>query len=413
MRAKIVFLLLCFSALSACASRLSHEADSGRSDHFDGGEPSSSDARVSDSGLDSNIDAGASDASPDSTDACTPSQCGDGGSCVLDASRTGCETPSDAERNDPSRVWAFLLAGQSNMQGNVDQTLATSLLSELGSGPSNTKQTRVAQALDTWYQTFNNGYARYAASPEVSANEAAQLDQLSSAAVVGNYLTEPRDDVLCSRNGALPAPLAFGCGNPFGPELTLGRMAGETLTGPVALTKVVEGGTTLYAEWLSPSAATEHGRSTGRLYLKLAEQMHALAAAGTKIHPRCADGNCRWDAFVWFQGENDGFSAASGAEYESNLRHLVADVRKDTGNPELPVVIVQIGYWAKTAASSGLAVHGAQARIAAEDPHVSLVVTDDLSRFYHYDPAAQWIIGARIGVALGQRCAQGDCPTPP
>ena len=48
--------------------------------------------------------------------------------------------------------------------------------------------------------------------------------------------------------------------------------------------------------------------------------------------------------FAWFQGWNDGASDAFLAEYESNLNHLVNDVRNDLGVPDLPVVIANSGH---------------------------------------------------------------------
>jgi hypothetical protein len=48
--------------------------------------------------------------------------------------------------------------------------------------------------------------------------------------------------------------------------------------------------------------------------------------------------------FAWFQGWNDGASEDFLNEYESNLYHLVNDVRNDLDNPNLPVVIANSGH---------------------------------------------------------------------
>jgi len=48
--------------------------------------------------------------------------------------------------------------------------------------------------------------------------------------------------------------------------------------------------------------------------------------------------------FAWFQGWNDGASEAFLNTYESNLHHLVNDVRNDLNLPELPVVICSSGH---------------------------------------------------------------------
>ena len=58
--------------------------------------------------------------------------------------------------------------------------------------------------------------------------------------------------------------LSVGCGNPFGPELVMGEYLGDQLERPTSLIKVARGGTTLYADWLSPTAASRRGRAVVR-----------------------------------------------------------------------------------------------------------------------------------------------------
>ena len=48
--------------------------------------------------------------------------------------------------------------------------------------------------------------------------------------------------------------------------------------------------------------------------------------------------------FAWFQGWNDGASEEFLDTYESNLHHLVNDVRSDLNLPEMPVVISSSGH---------------------------------------------------------------------
>ncbi len=74
-------------------------------------------------------------------------------------------------------------------------------------------------------------------------------------------------------------------------------------------------------------------------------------------------------------------------------------IRSEAGSPTLPVVIVEIGYWAQSL-SHGDIVHQAQQTIANSDSNIVLVKTDDLGRYFHYDPPSQLVIGERIGQAL-------------
>ncbi len=300
----------------------------------------------------------------------------------------------------------FLLAGQSNMEGNVDPALFASLLTELATPPAATRQTRLANSLNNWYDTWNAGYAKYAASPAVASYQAGELVRMQAAGLVGDQLAAPRDDVWCSsekKGGAATATaLQPGkCGNGFGPELALGHYLGAKTTAPISLVKVAQGGSTLEIDWLSPSAALANGAQVGPLYKQLATRIKSLSTDATVLHPACAKRTRAWSAFVWFQGENDTFSSTGGATaYEANLRHFIADVRAEMSAPSLPVVIVQVGFWARTAGKGGPAVHAAQAKVASTTPGASLIVTDDLSHFYHYDPAGQLIIGERIGRVL-------------
>ena len=137
----------------------------------------------------------------------------------------------------------------------------------------------------------------------------------------------------------------------------------------------------------------------GPLYTQLRSRIQSLSLAPASVNPSCKTQACRWSAFVWFQGENDSFDSANGLSYEQNLKNLIADVRSEVGAPTLPVVIVQIGTWAQSMAF-GKNVAAAQSSVVSADKHARIVTTSDLSGFYHYDSAAQLIIGERVAQAV-------------
>ncbi|NBO92464.1 MAG: sialate O-acetylesterase, partial [Planctomycetia bacterium] len=58
--------------------------------------------------------------------------------------------------------------------------------------------------------------------------------------------------------------------------------------------------------------------------------------------------------FVWFQGWNDLFGGQE--EYESNLKHLIRDVRKDLNAPKLPFVIGVMGQNGSKPASGAMQI---------------------------------------------------------
>jgi Carbohydrate esterase, sialic acid-specific acetylesterase/Immunoglobulin I-set domain len=305
----------------------------------------------------------------------------------------------------------FLLAGQSNMEGNVDTTLFQSLMADLASAANTDINARLAERIRYWHQDTNNGYAGYGYSPQMAAFEAAELVRLNAAGLVGADLSTPNTKVLCSRNAAAVSPLFVSslptkCGNAFGPELVFGQALSKAGYSSTSLIKVAYGGTNLYVNWRSPLS----GGAVGPLYTELRARIQSLNLAPASVNPSCKTQGCRWSAFVWFQGENDSFDSANGLSYEQNLKNLIADVRSDVGSPTLPVVIVQTGTWAQSMAF-GKNVAAAQSAVVSADKHARLVNTSDLSGFYHYDSAAQLIMGERIALAVRALLAAASAPS--
>jgi hypothetical protein len=322
---------------------------------------------------------GITDSCPDDPDKTQPGVCGCGvpeGTC----SGTGTDMP------------VFLLAGQSNMEGNIDRTLFDNLMYELGQGPTDNLQQRLKDRLRSMYDET-------LLTEEMAALETSELIRLNREGLVNETLSQPYSRVMCAWQQATPEPLALNCGNPFGPELILGHALGATAFSPTSLIKVAKGGTTLYTDWLPPSAASRTGRAVGPLYTQLSERIKSLQTNPASVHPNCATQKCRWAGFIWFQGENDVFDKNAGPVYEQNLKNFISDVRSEMGSAELPVIVVQIGAWAQSC-DWEKNVAPAQQAVVAADPYARLVKTDDLNSFYHYDPAAQLIIGERVAKAL-------------
>ena len=288
----------------------------------------------------------------------------------------------------------FLMAGQSNMVGNPDTTLFNTLPNELAFGTGTGIETRLVSDMHGWYFS-GTAYPSYGWTDTMAAFEASELVRLNAAGLVGANLTTPDPNVLCSLDPTPVAPLTTNCGNPFGPELVMGRVLGKAGYAPTSLIKVAVGGTTLAVDWRSPLS----GGTVGPLYLQLRARIKALVSDPASVHPECVSQHCQWEAFIWFQGENDSFDSANAAAYAQSLKNLSADVRSDAGLPELPVVIIQIGPWAQSLSSGGIVAAAQQSAVTA-DKQARLVNTTDLSGFYHFDPAAQLIIGERTAKAV-------------
>ena len=308
---------------------------------------------------------------------------------------TGSATSADAVLTEELPM--FLMAGQSNMEGNVDADLLQSFLGELASGASTaTVKTNIAERIRVWHQVANNGYASYGYSPQMATLEASELVRLNAAGLVGPDLNTPNPRVLCSWNDAAVSPLfvsslATRCGGAFGPELVFGQALSKAGYSSTSLIKVAYGGTSLYIDWRSPTS----GGTVGPLYTKLRTRIQSLKSDPASVNPSCKTRACKWSAFVWFQGESDSFDKANGESYDQNLKNFIADVRNDVGSPTLPVIIVQIGAWAQSL-SYGKNVVAAQNSFVSNDKYARIVNTADLSGFYHYESASKLIIGDRI-----------------
>jgi hypothetical protein len=225
-------------------------------------------------------------------------------------------------------------------------------------------------------------------------------------------LADPLGNVYCSDvtppiavqefMSAVPLSPNSGCGNPYGPELVLGHTLGFLPDGKESgsdlsfiMPKVSRGGTQIRGNW---------SKAEGDLWSTLQSRIAHIDSVSTQ----CQTGSgCSWDAFVWFQGENDSMDQPNAENYEGDLITFLADVRAElfaagtryAAPEEIPVVIVQIGSFFR-AREFGTVVARAQASVAASDAFASIVWTDDLGTFYHYDASSQLIIGDRVARAL-------------
>ena len=135
----------------------------------------------------------------------------------------------------------------------------------------------------------------------------------------------------------------YGGKHHFGPELQFGHVVGDHVGSQVLLIKTAWGGKSLYKDFRPPSS----GGEVGPYYKKmLAEVRLALDNLKTDF-PGYQGQGYELAGFVWYQGWNDGVDPKKAVpEYEQNLVNLINDVRKDLQAPKLPVVIGELtGPW--------------------------------------------------------------------
>jgi hypothetical protein len=177
----------------------------------------------------------------------------------------------------------------------------------------------------------------------------------------------------------------------------------------VLLIKTAWGGKSLYRDFRPPSA----GGTTGAYYLKMVSEVQEGLTQMDSEFPALSGREHRIRGFVWFQGWNDMFDPQARAEYETNLHHLIHDVRREWKQPALPIVIGELGNGGAKAGKNMLELRKAQAAAAARADYrdtVAFVPTAAFARPKQDSPNVghghHWFGNAEsyflIGDALGQ-----------
>ena len=127
--------------------------------------------------------------------------------------------------------------------------------------------------------------------------------------------------------------------NYIGPELMFAHQMDQYFEDPVLIIKAAWGGVSIAEDFRPPSA----GGTTGPYYNQMLDIVESVTENLATEFPEIDATDFEISGFAWFQGWNDAASEAFLNEYESNLYHLVNDVRTAFSNPALPVVIASAG----------------------------------------------------------------------
>jgi len=284
---------------------------------------------------------------------------------------------SDA-RAAPQPIKVFILAGQSNMQGQG------------------------VVSMD--HPKFYNGGKGNLVWSMQNGTEKARMQHLRSAD--GQWVE--RDDVTIwykqrdkVRRGKLTVGYTgYGGASHIGPELQFGHVVGDAIDDPVLLIKTAWGGKSLHVDFRPPSA----GGDTGPYYKQMvAEVREALASLGDRPYALAG--------FVWMQGWNDMINKDATAAYADNLVHLADDIRAEFNAPKLPIVIGELGNDGQAKPGSGMAnFRAAQQRGTKRIDHADFVQTHHFARDKNLSPNVghghHWYGNAEsyflIGDALGR-----------
>jgi alpha-galactosidase len=128
----------------------------------------------------------------------------------------------------------------------------------------------------------------------------------------------------------------------IGPELGFGHVMGDDSEAPILLIKVCWGGKSLGADFRPPSA----GGEVGSFYKQLVDHVTSVVAdpamAGLKGK------KIELAGFGWHQGWNDRVNQPFVDEYEVNMVKFIRDIRIDLSAPDLPFVIAESGMTGPT-----------------------------------------------------------------
>ena len=171
----------------------------------------------------------------------------------------------------------------------------------------------------------------------------------------------------------------------IGPELQFGHLLGDYLDEPVLLIKTCWGGKSLYKDFRPPAA----GGQMGEFYSQMIQDVqYVMSHVGEEIK-ELKDAKLEVAGFVWFQGWNDMFDEQARDEYADNLTWLVSDMRQAFHSPSLPVVIGETGNSGSDAGKNMLAIRLAQAEAAVKIRPIGSAVfvsTTDFARSKDLSP---------------------------
>ena len=203
----------------------------------------------------------------------------------------------------------------------------------------------------------------------------------------------------------------------FGPELQFGHVIGDAFEEQVLLIKTAWGGKSLYKDFRPPSS----GGEVGAYYTKMIQEVREVLGNIKKHFPDYGGQGYEMAGFAWLQGWNDMCTPPAVPEYKQNLVNLIRDVRKEFDVPRLPVVIGELGNGGRNAKGNMLKIRQAQAAAAAQPEFAGTVVFVKTAEFarpakdspnvghgHHWFGNAEsyFLIGDAMGRAMKRLCGK-------
>jgi len=232
-----------------------------------------------------------------------------------------------------------------------------------------------------------------------------------------------RDDVwiwYLGRKGGLT--VGYGARNDrIGPEFQFGHLIGDYFPNQVLLIKTAWGGKSLAKDFRPPSS----GGEIGPYYIEMLKHVTDVLTNLKKHFPEYDGRGYDLAGFAWHQGWNDGCSVKDTDQYEKNLANFIRDIRKDLAVKDLPFVIADSGFGGRNQkVARRLKIRQAQAAVTKYNEfkdNVACVETRDFFRppevspsrqGYHWNSNAEtyFLIGDAMARAMKKLCTKQPQP---
>lgn len=236
-------------------------------------------------------------------------------------------------QESPATTQVFLLAGQSNMQGQG-----------------------VVEMNHPEYYNGGKGNLVWSMKNSISKEKMKHLRDVENRWVEREDVEiryKVKDQI---RQGKLTVGYTgYGGSSHIGPELQFGHIIGNHFEEPVLLIKTAWGGKSLFVDFRPPSASGETGPYYTQMIAEIREALEELPAQDYRLA-----------GFVWMQGWNDMISKPATEEYADNLVALAHDIRAEFDVPDLPIVIGELGNGGPAKEGSGMQEFRDAQRLGAE-----------------------------------------------